>query len=128
MCSQRRSFPFERSIGAFLCDHPVLPPIEDVSRPDPRDIKQDAAIRTLVGLRKLGKDVGDDPVAAFNADPGIAVRAYQWAHRDALRKQLGRGAQPRPKPQRWSSTRSNNGRTDHAAVRSHVGPRLRAAA
>lgn len=115
MCSQSRPYPFERSIGAFLCDHPVLPPIEDVSRPDPRDIKQDAAIRALIGLRKLGKDIGDDLMAAFNADPGIAIRAYQWAHRDALRKQFGRGLRSHAKLVRQSPIKSDNGPTNHEA-------------
>lgn len=89
-------FQFRQSIGEFLCIHPRIDPVELMDRPSPLDVKQEAAIGAVVGLRKLGKDAPcDELVATFDAEPRIAAQAYRWAYHDALRKQLGRGKQPR---------------------------------
>jgi hypothetical protein len=85
-----------RSIGAFLCHHPTAPPFEDVDRPSPLDVKQEAALRAVIALRKLGKEIADDAVAAFDAEPKLVALTYRWATRDAHKRQLGRGREPRP--------------------------------
>lgn len=90
----------KRTIGEFLCHHSSETPFENVDVPSSRDIRQDAALRAVLGLRKLGKSVSHDAVAAFDAEPKIAAQAYRWARNDALRKHLGRGKQPRPGVQR----------------------------
>ena len=87
--------PSARSLGRFLCHHPPDPPLEDIDRLPLRDVKQDACLRALVALRRAGKPVGPDPVAAFDAEPRLVLRAYQLAYRDALRFHLGRGRDPR---------------------------------
>ena len=93
----------DRSIAAFLCRHPTTPSIEDADRPSSRDVKQDTALRALVGLRKLGKAVTDDAVATFDAEPKLVALFCRWAARDALKQQLGRGKQPRPRMARdWN--------------------------
>jgi hypothetical protein len=76
------------SIGAFLCHHPTAPPVEDVDRPSPLDVKQEAALRAVIALRKLGRETADDAVAAFDAEPKLVALTYRWAARDALKRQL----------------------------------------
>ena len=89
------STPPTRSLGRLLCHHPPDPPLEDVGRLPLRDVKQDACLRALVALRRAGKPVGPDPVAAFDAEPALVMHAYRLAYRDALRHHLGRGRDPR---------------------------------
>ena len=84
-----------RSLGHFLCHHPPDPPLEDVDRLPLRDIKQDACLRAIVALRRAGKPVGPDPVAAFDAEPRLVMLAYRRAYHDALRHHLGRGRDQR---------------------------------
>jgi len=88
--------PFGRSIGDFLCTHGSGPPSEDIDRPALADIKQDAALRAVVGLRRLGKPVTADAVASFDAEPRLVALTYRWTRHDALRRHLGRGSQGRP--------------------------------
>lgn|GEM_PF-2526039 len=87
--------PYRRSIGEFLCIHPSEPPIENVDWPSSLDIKQDAALRAVIGLRRLGKRVTMDAVASFDAEPKLVAMTYRWARQDAIRRQLGR-AQTHP--------------------------------
>jgi hypothetical protein len=94
MTSARR-FPVEE-IGVFLCDYPLREPFEFVDMPNEREIRQDAALRALVALRKLNLLASDDPVTAFNAQPRIVALSYRWARIDAVRAHLGRGKQTRP--------------------------------
>lgn len=91
-CARRPS----RSVGAFLCIHPRGAPVEDIDRPSPLDVKQQAALRAVIALRKLGKEVSDDAIVAFDAEPKLVALAYRWAARDALKRHLGRGKDPRP--------------------------------
>ena len=93
--------PSTRSLGCFLCHHPSGPPLEDVDRLPLRDVKQDACLRALVALRRAGKPVGPDPVAAFDAEPRLVALAYNSAYRDALRFHLGRGRHETRRAARW---------------------------
>lgn len=86
-----RSSLHTQSIGVFLCRHSPEPPIEDITRLPWQDIKQDACLRAIVALKRAGKPIGPDPIAAFNAEPRLVITAYQRARRDALRYHLGRG-------------------------------------
>lgn len=83
-----------QSIGEFLCHHPRDPSVEDIDRLPWQDIKQDACLRAIVALKRAGKPIGPDPVAAFDAEPRLVMAAYQRARRDALRYHLGRGHDP----------------------------------
>ena len=89
-----RRFPVEE-IGVFLCDYPLREPFEFVDMPNEREIRQDATLRALVALRKLNLLASDDPVTAFNAQPGIVALSYRWARTDAVRAYLGRGKRQR---------------------------------
>ncbi|MDP9363649.1 MAG: hypothetical protein M3Q10_05390 [Chloroflexota bacterium] len=91
----------DRSLGRFLCLHPPGPPYEDVTRLPLQDIKQDACLRALVALRRAGKPVGPDPIAAFDAEPRLVALAYRRAYQDALRHHLGRGRNPSRRAARW---------------------------
>ena len=51
----------------------------------------------MIALRKLGKEIADDAVAAFDAEPKLVALAYRWAACDALKQHLGHGQQPRPR-------------------------------
>ena len=96
MTTPARPFPRRRSVGAFLCVHSTTPPVEDIDRPSLLDIKQDAALGAWLSLRRLGKDTGPDPVAAFDAEPRLAWLAYRWAYQEAQRRRRGYGQRPRP--------------------------------
>jgi hypothetical protein len=87
-----RRFPVEE-IGVFLCNYPFFEPLESIDTPNEREIRQEAALRALVALRKLNLLVSNDPIAAFNAEPRIAALCYRWARIDAVRAYLGRGKQ-----------------------------------
>lgn len=93
--------PAHRSLGRFLCHHPLTPPVEDTDRLPWQDIKQDACLRALVALQRAGKPTGPDPVAAFDAEPRLVRAAYQRARRDALRRHLGRNTPPDRHAARW---------------------------
>ncbi len=97
------SSPHPHSLGHFLCVHPPGPPYEDIDRISVADLKQDACLRALIALHRVGKPLGpaDDPVAAFDAEPKLVMRAYQFACRDALRLQLGRGRIKDRRLARW---------------------------
>ena len=90
-----------RSLGALLCLHPAAPPFEDVDQPSLPDIRQEAALRLVIAFRRLGKEIGPDPVAAFDAEPRLASLAYRWAYQDALRRHRGRGRSARPARLGW---------------------------
>ena len=80
-----------RSIGAFLCLHPTTPPHENLDHVPLADVKQDAALNALIAFRRLGLPVTDDPIASFDAEPGLATLAYKRALIDAIRRHRGRG-------------------------------------
>lgn len=90
-----------RSIGSYLCDRPVVEPYIDIDRLPWDDIRQDACLRAIVALERAGKPIGPDPVAAFDAEPRLVVRAYRFARRDALRYHLGRGKHLGRNAERW---------------------------
>ena len=92
-----------QSLGHFLCVHPPGDPYEDIDRVSVADLKQDACLRALIALHRAGKPLGptDDPVEAFDAEPKLVMRAYQFACRDALRLQLGRGVIQGRRLARW---------------------------
>lgn len=96
MIGENNANLYRRSIGEFLCVHPPGPPIENVDWPSSLDIRQDAALRALIALRKLGKEVSVDAVASFDAEPKLVAMIYRWARQDALKRQAGRGASDRP--------------------------------
>ena len=93
--------PPTRSLGHFLCHHQPDPPLEDIDCLPLRDIKQDACLRAIVALRRAGKPVGPDPVAAFDAEPRLVALAYRRAYQDALRHHLGRGRHETRRAARW---------------------------
>lgn len=115
---------YVRSIGDFLCVRGSGPPVENVDRPAPADVKQDAALRAVVGLRRLGKAVTADAAASFDAEPGMVALAYRWARQDAVRRHFGRSAQTCLRPIYERDTDVSDDRqedaieaveTDHAA-------------
>src|SRR5918994_3484018 len=83
--------PFSSSLGHYLCVHRPGLPFEDIDQVSVADLKPDGCLRAIVALRRAGKPVGPDPVAAFDAEERLVRRAYQFAARDALRQQLGCG-------------------------------------
>jgi hypothetical protein len=89
-----RSYP--QTIGAFLCIHPSAPPVERVEFTSPADIKQEAALRAVVALRKHRKAIAEDAVASFDAEPALVMMVYRWVRQDAIKRQLGRGATAHP--------------------------------
>jgi len=103
---RHRTPPPGRSIGQFLCLPPTTPPYEDVDQLPFDDIRQDAALRAWLALVKLGKDIPGDPVAAFDAEPYLAARAYRWAYNDALKHRLGRTPRPPRRPRDPATTPS----------------------
>jgi hypothetical protein len=77
--------------------------MENIDWPASLDVKQEAALRAFVGLRRLGKEVAADIVKSFNAEPKLTAVAYRWAYQDACRRHLGRGKQPCPRLRRdWN--------------------------
>jgi hypothetical protein len=90
------SHGYRQTIGELLCAHSSESRVEYADRPSPLDIRQDAALRAVVALRKLGKEADLDAIACFDADPKLVATCYQWAKYDALKRQLGRGAGGRP--------------------------------
>jgi len=95
--------PHRHSLGHFLCVHPPGEPYEDIDRISVADLKQDACLRALIALHRAGKPLSsaDDPVTAFDAEPRLVMRAYQFACHDALRLQLGRGMIQGKRVARW---------------------------
>jgi hypothetical protein len=83
--------PRGRTLGEFLCLPSTNPPVVDIDRLPWQDIKQDACLRAIVALKRAGKPIGPDPIAAFDAEPRIVMTAYRRAYYDALRQHLGRG-------------------------------------
>ncbi len=94
-----RSYP--SSLGQYLCVHPPRVPYEDIDQVSADDLKQEACLRAIIALQRAGKPVGPDPVAAFDAEPRLVQRAYNFAYRDALRLQLGRGRIAGRRLARW---------------------------
>ncbi|MBA2278215.1 MAG: hypothetical protein H0W06_10680 [Chloroflexia bacterium] len=76
-------------------------PYEDIDQVSLPDLKQDACLRAIIALKRAGKPIGPDPVAAFDAEPRLVMRAYTFAYRDALRLQLGRGRIAGRRLARW---------------------------
>lgn len=95
--------PFSSSLGSYLCVHQPGEPFEDIDRVSVADLKQEACLRAIIALRRAGQAVGPgtDPIAAFDAEAGLVRRAYQYACRDALRQQLGRGMVRGGRLARW---------------------------
>lgn len=85
-----------RSVGRFLCNHPITPTIEDIHSLSNRDIRQATALRVLITLHRQGTGVQEDPVETFDQHAGLAINAYKWTRSDELRRRYGRGKTPRP--------------------------------
>lgn len=93
--------PYVASVGRFLCERSATPPLIDVDELSIEDIKQDACLRAIIALRRAGKPVGPDPIAAFDAEPRLVQRCWNLAYRDAVRVHLGRHSVPDRRVPRW---------------------------
>lgn len=89
-------FQHRQSIGAFILDQPTTPPYIDIDTLSLQDIKQDAALRAVIALRRAGKPVGPNTLAAFEAEPRLVMHCYKRAHADTLRAHLGRHSATKP--------------------------------
>ena len=100
------------TVGSVLCRTRLEPPVDDVDRLSLDDIRQEAALRLVQVFQREGKSFGQDVARAFDDEAGLAMQAYQWAYRDALRRKLGRATSAdamRPRPATVSLSRPSLG-------------------